>query len=464
VSSILWRQHTGSSPVAFTNAPIDLAVLQVVPGAVGTIAYGSYESPDYMVHPGEFIPPIATRSGIPVVQGEHTVSFTLFLPSGPPPAGGWPVSIVTHSGASNQHQTTGFVASKMASYGIATIGINNFGSGFGPLGTLTVNATTGGSLTIPNPGRGIDQNGDGTIGIGEGVVAAPPRAWTIQERDGVRQTVADLLQLVRVVEGGMDVDGDGSWDIDPNRIYFHGISFGARIATVFMALEPNVAAAVHTVSGGLSPEHDRWAPVRRAMLGPMLQRRIPSLINAPGILSIEGVPVPAPHFNENKPARDEAPRINTIPGAIEIQQALELSEMASQSGVSPVVWARHIRTEPLAGLHAKSVIFQSAECDQTATAMGTAAILRAGDVADATLRYRHDLAFAADPTIPKNPHAVLAFVTSPNLFYRSIARGILDQVGLFLASGGSVVIHPEPAAFFEVPIRSPLPERLNFIQ
>ncbi len=138
--------------------------------------------------------------------------------------------------------------------------------------------------------------------------------------------------------------------------------------------------------------------------------------------------------------------------------------MASQSGLSPVVWARHLRQHPLADLHPKSVIYQSGDTDQIATAMGTAAILRAGDLTDSTLRYRHDLAFAADPTIPKNPHTVLSAVTHPNAFYRSIARGFLDQVGVFFASSGTVVIKPEPARFFEVPIRTPVPENLNFIR
>jgi hypothetical protein len=32
-----------------------------------------------------------------------------------------------------------------------------------------------------------------------------------------------------------------------------------------------------------------------------------------------------------------------------------------------------------------------------------------------------------------------------------------DQIGVFLASGGTLVIHPEPPQFFEVPIKSPLP-------
>ena len=60
VASITWRQHTGLSPQTFTTAGIDLAILQVAPGAVGTIAYGYDVSPDYNIHPGEYMPPVGT--------------------------------------------------------------------------------------------------------------------------------------------------------------------------------------------------------------------------------------------------------------------------------------------------------------------------------------------------------------------------------------------------------------------
>ena len=40
LASISWRQHIRVNPDDFRNMSIDLAVLQVVPGAVGTIAYG----------------------------------------------------------------------------------------------------------------------------------------------------------------------------------------------------------------------------------------------------------------------------------------------------------------------------------------------------------------------------------------------------------------------------------------
>ena len=83
-------------------------------------------------------------------------------------------------------------------------------------------------------------------------------------RDSNRQNAIDLLQLVRVIEVGMDVNGDGSPDLDPNRISYFGNSAGAMYGAIFLALEPSIHAAAEGVPGALSPEHGRWAPDRRA--------------------------------------------------------------------------------------------------------------------------------------------------------------------------------------------------------
>src|SRR5262249_51768969 len=148
--------------------------------------------------------------------GWNEVYFNLFLPSGPEPEGGWPVAVVGH-GASFDKNFIGFrVAATMAEHGIATLAINAVGHGFGPLSTLTVNRAAGGPVTFSAGGRGVDQDSDGIIGSSEGLAAPAPRS-IIWERDGRQQTVADLLQLVRVIQVGMDVGGDGSRDLDPSR-------------------------------------------------------------------------------------------------------------------------------------------------------------------------------------------------------------------------------------------------------
>ena len=77
------------------------------------------------------------------------------------------------------------------------------------------------------------------IAANEGLSTAPPRDIVFLS-DGIRQTAADLMQLVRVIEVGMDVDGDRQHDLDPSRIFYFGESFGANYGTVFLAVEPSV--------------------------------------------------------------------------------------------------------------------------------------------------------------------------------------------------------------------------------
>ena len=58
-------------------------------------------------------------------------------------------------------------------------------------------------MTFPAGGRGFDQNGDGTIDSTEGVGAAAPFTL-VGSRDGLRQTVIDLMQLVREIQVGVE--------------------------------------------------------------------------------------------------------------------------------------------------------------------------------------------------------------------------------------------------------------------
>src|SRR5207249_6473277 len=139
---------------------------------------------------------------------------------------------------------------------------------------------------------------------------------------------------------------------------------GSNLGTLFLALEPNVRAGVLAFTTGVIPEHLRWQTARRGEIGAALGSRIPSLLNASGLTSIDGVPVGAPYFNENKPLRDQPIVINNVPGALEIQQALEFSEMVSEAGRSPALWSRYLRQAPLAGACPKSAMYLFAEGDR----------------------------------------------------------------------------------------------------
>jgi len=486
--SVRLNAQVSADPTApLSTLPLPLSVLNVVPGAVGTIAFGKYSSPDYRVHPGEFIPAVGTKFGTPVVQGSSDVGFILFLPSSPEPATGYPVAIFGHGAGGNKAES-GFVAAKLAQQGIAVIAIDQPGNGFGPLSTYTIGFTDLSSVTFPSVGRGIDQNGDGKIGQSEGFSAARPRT-ILGGRDGQRQTVIDHMQLVREIEVGMDVDGGGLPDLDPSRIYYLGPSRGGIQGLPFLAIEPDVRAGIFTVPGG-SGEF-RLAASSRGDLGASLQARVPSLINSPGITRLDGLPVLPPYFNENMPLRSGAaftallqdgttqvirsPLINTIPGAMDIQQVIENGEWASQAG-DAVAYAAYIRRKPLGGVPAKAVIVQFANGDRVVPNPTTTAILRAGDLADRATFVRTNLVFPVNPRpFPNNiylyPHTFLQIFADPAL--TAIALQAQQQIASFLALDGTnqnlnpfdgtQILDPDGASpVFEVPIVPPLPEALNY--
>lgn len=481
VSGITFNRQTRvTGPL--NPVPVAINLLDIIPGAVETIAFGKYRSPDYEVHPGDFIPPAASRTGIPQAQGSNEIHFNLFLPSGAKPAGGWPVVIYGHGGLPNNKNTTVFnVAAMMAAHGLATISISVVGSGSGPLSTLTVRPTVGDPVTFIDGGRGHDQNGDGVITDNEGILAIPPRTL-IDRRDGIRQTVVDLMQLTRVIEVGLDVDGDGVADLDASQIAYFGQSLGGTYGTILLAVEPDIRAGVLGGAGGpvidgfrLGGSGNRSSPVG----GRFLALRTPSLINGPGITTLDGVPTGPPYFNENQPLRNGAsisveleggttgiirsPVVNTVTGAMEIQELFDRFQWVAQSG-DAVAFARHLQRSPLPGVPGKSVLFLFAKGDMTVPNPTTTAILRAGALAHRTTFFRNDLAVAEDPTVSRNPHGFAFAIADPSALARQIALGAQEQIALFLASHGELLVHAEPERFFEVPIVLPLPEGLSYIR
>jgi hypothetical protein len=476
VTGITFRQQTMVDPPGFSNVDLNLSLLDIVPGAVGQMAFGKYLSPDYEVHPGEFIPPVGTRTGTPLVQGGNEIYFNLILPSGPEPASGWPVALFGHGSGGNKNDVLN-VAATLAAHGIATVSINAVGHGFGPLSTLTVSRAEAGAVTLPAGGRGTDQNGDHVIGSSEGVEATAPRSL-IHDRDGLRQTVVDLMQLVRVIQVGMDVDGDGTPDVDAAHVYYFGRSLGGMYGTVFVAVEPDVHTAVPNVPVADQAMRGVLSPVFRASRGDWLAERVPSLINSPGVTQIGGVGVTGPFFDENMPLRSgvsfrvrledgssrniQSPVINDVPGAMAIQQAFDNAEWAMLSG-DALAYAPHVRKEPLVGVAPKSVIVQFDTGDQNVPNPSSSALLRAADLTDRATYYRHDLAFAERPTLPKNGHTFLGSIG--NTAWRDIALAAQAQIATFFASDGTRIIQPPgvPEEFFEVPIRGSLPEDLNYI-
>jgi Alpha/beta hydrolase family len=462
ISKISWdRQTTVSGPLSPMD--LDLGPLGVVPGTVGLIAYGKFSSGDYQAQPAVF-PVVGTRSGAPPVQRVNELYCTLILPSGQKPAAGWPVMILAHAGAQHKDAFALQHAAIAASHGIATLAINAVGHGFGSLSRLRVRLTDGSEVAFPSGGRGLDQDGNGVIASREGDRAEPPNT-ILWERDALRQTAADLLQLVRQVEVGLDVDGDATADLDGARIYLAGFSLGSNYGALAATVDPTVQAVTLNVPGGALVELLRLGPARRPVFGMHLQARRPSLLNPPGIDALDRVPVGPPRWNENKPLRNLPPVVNTVAGAMPIQELIDRTEWAFQPGNS-LAYAPHLRREPLPGVPARSVLLQFAKGDQTSPNPAMTAFLRASGLANNTTFYRYDLAVREDSSIPKGPtypHGFLNNPTSPIPLVAAVSRGAQQQMATFFASKGQEIVTPEPARLFEVPIARPLPEVLSFI-
>jgi hypothetical protein len=449
------QNRAATDPKPFDDSFVPTPALSVVPGSVAAVAFGTYRSPDYET-PGKFIPAVPTLFGQPKPQGSNDLVFEIFVPSGTRPAGGWPVAIFGHGFTDSMYGAPWVVASVLASKGIATIATNVVGHGGGALGTLNVMLAAGGVVVVPAGGRGIDQDGNGTIDSTEGVAAAPPRT-IINNSDGLRQTTIDLMQLVRQIEAGIDIDGDGSIDLDANRIYYAGQSFGGIYGTILLGTEPNIKAGVPNVPGGAITEIARLSPVFRPLVGIALATRVPSLIN---VVDPTGIA-----FNENIPLRNQSPVTNNVVGAMAIQQYIDRTEWVQQPG-NPVSYAPYVRKHPMAGNAAKPVIIQFAKGDMTVPNPTATAIIRAGDLADRATYYRNDLAFAANNAIPRNPHTFLTNIalTAGTPSAALIAVLAQTQIAIFLATNGATTIDPDGAGpFFEVPIVGPLPEELNFL-
>jgi Bacterial Ig-like domain len=445
ITSIAWNRINPTPPSAAV-VPLPLAALQVFPGSIGTLAFGTYASPNYETA-DMVIPAVGTRKGNPAVQSTNQVQFTLFEPSGSAPPGGWPVVLFGHGFTDSKNGAPWAVASTFAHAGLATIAINVVGHGFNPAGTYTVSQGTAvPPVTFGAGGRGVDQNSNGLYDSTEGVSAVGANSL-IGNRDGLRQTVVDLMQLVRVLGAGVDVDGDGTADLSTTRLYYSGQSFGGIYGVPLLGLEPKIRAGVPNVPGGSITEIARLSPSFRGLIGSALFTRVPSLYNF-------GNPFTPPLFQsfiENVPLRNLPLLVDNVAGASAIQTVLDNNEWA-QNAANPAAYADHILSP---------VIIQFARGDMTVPNPTASAIIRAGNLASRTTLFRNDLAFASNPAFGKNPHTFLTNIGSA--VQAPVAIQAQVQIATFFASDGATVIDPDGAGvLFETPT-SMVPEDLAYI-
>ena len=441
VSGVSYQRQTGTAP-AFKPGSWFLPLF----AGVGSVAFGTYSSPNYETA-AEVIPAVGTKTGVPAVQSTNQLQFTLWEPAGPVPLGGWPVAIFGHGFTDTKDGAPTAVAGTLARNGIATIAINVVGHGGGPLGTYTVSRGASPAVTLPLGGRGLDQDGNGTIDSTEGVNAIGANSL-IGNRDGLRQTTIDLMQLVKVIKGGIDANADATPDLSTSRIYYAGQSFGGIYGVQLLGLDPDIRAGVPNVPGGPIIEIARLGQSGvlsfRTLVGAALFFRSPPLYNNPA---------PDPfltNFNENIPLRNLPIETDTVPGAAAIQTLIDNTEWAQQAG-NPAAYAPFI-TAP--------VIIQFARGDMTVPNPTTSAIIRAGNLRSRTTLFRNDLAVAANPAVSHNPHTFLTNVGGAGALYAFEAQ---QQIATFFTSDGSITNDPDLAApFFETPT-SMVPDDLGWI-
>jgi hypothetical protein len=428
------RRQVSTVPGQALADPVSIPLGLLPPSEVGTIAMGSFRAPSFLA-PERYVPDAPTGNRAIGPAREEEVHVTVFLPRGDPPAAGWPVAIFGHGFGNDRHLPSALLAGTMARHGLATLGMNVVGHGGGPEGRLTVTRAGGEALSLPGGGRGLDLDGDGRIGSTEGVgtLNRGPLAL-VGSRDGMRQTVVDLMSLIRALRRGVDVDGDGRPDLDGERVYYVGQSFGGMYGTLLLAVDPLARVGALNVPGGPIVEIARLAPAFRPLVIEQLKRRQPALLNGER------------DFVESLPLPDEPPVRAPAPGALAIQAYLARAEWLGQAA-DPVAFAPYLRQAPLQGVGPKAVLYQMAAGDRTVPNVTTENILRAGALASFLSVYRHDRVAPALPERFGNPHAFLVWNFFPEV--AAIGRAAQEQVARFFLSGGRRIERTDER--FEVP-------------
>ena len=459
LSQAVLHEQTGANPVKFSDftLPVDNPLVS----GIDRLILGSFRSPSFL-QDDQSIPGVSTLADLAVPNRTNEVYFNALLPAGPAPPGGFPVVIFGHGFGDSRFGGPTAIAPVLNSAGFAVIAINAVGHGFGPQSTVTFVDKTGGRTTLPAGGRSLDLNGDGVIEANEGCALTFPVAFGT--RDCYRQTAVDLMQLARVIRLGLDLDGDGRADLDRSRIYYAGESLGAIYGSMFTAVEPAVRAAALNVGGASTLDIARWSPAYRGLTTDVMRLRTPSLLNK------------GTSYDEDYVLPDQAPKIVTVSGAVAIQDVFERLEWLGMNG-DPIAFAPHLRRAPLPGLPVRPILAQFARGDQTVPNIANSTLIRAAGLEASTWMYRHDLARAAAPELPLDPHPFLLLFISlgggtvqlPGPAALAISLDAQSQIADFVPSDGATISDPNRLVrlllgiqVFEIP--ASLPFDLGFLR
>ena len=435
----------GDQVAADPTKPLSFSmVLNTAVSGAGYYAFGSFVVPRYQTYADAVIPNVpTTRTPQPI--GKQRVGFTLIVPAGIQPAGGWPVAIFGPGFTRSKYDL--FLAADLnAAKGIATIATDPAGHAYGPASVVVVHQGVI-TTTFLGYGQGADLDGDGKITASEGVgptdhktldssgrviADTPSRYATTGLRDGLIQTTINLMTMVRMIEQGVDVLGDGSVTLQRSVLGYYGQSFGAIYGTMLMATDTHLTVGVLNVGGGPIVEIARLSGFRN-LLADTLGVNRPNLLNGgPGLNG----------FTESMPLRLDPPVTNPYPGATILQKYFDHGSWQGRAG-DPVAFAPLLRLRPPSGAPIKHLIFQTAFGDHTVPNPTAGEMYRAGRVLDLVSYYRND----KTPTATTDPHG---FLLDPRLAGRDQGQA---QVLAYISSGGATVIDPDgPGPIWEVPV------------
>lgn len=413
ISTIVTRQQTRSTPGALEDSPVRLDYLK----DIGRIAFGSYWSPNYL-NERRVIEETPTAREIGEPNAVNEIHFQATLPAATKPAAGYPVVLIAPGRGGNRFFPFSGLAQTMAGAGYATVSINPVGHGFGAASRIVLTERNGATTELSAGGRGVDVNGDGTIGGSEGCLDFRN---ALGFRDCARQTTVDMIQLVRAIRAGMDLDGDGTRDLDPDRIYFLGFSMGANFGTLLMAVEPAISSGVLSAAGGSSVAFRRMSPGLWTELSSHLRSRTPAVAPNAGMV-----------YQDHYVFRGQPVQTVEADSTVEIADILELLEWIEMPG-DAIAYAPHLRSAPLQGVSPKRVLLYMARGDQSVPNPAASNWSRSADLQSWTVMYRHDLARSVVPSLPANAHGFLTLLTSPESTL--VALHTQRQAAAFLSSG-----------------------------
>ena len=173
----------------------------------------------------------------PEPQGGNVIKAVAFVPSGTPPAGGWPVVVFGH-GLGSRKETLFVFAPQLATAGFASIAIDFVGHGDRAV-RVSNNAAIGCADVSGNPPEPSSHPQCYAPFLSTDLAAT---------RDSFRQTVLDLQRLVKALTA-CGTTNCGNLKIDPNHIAYAGQSLGGILGSLAVATTPAYKGAVLNVPG-----------------------------------------------------------------------------------------------------------------------------------------------------------------------------------------------------------------------